>query len=65
MATPKNAPYKLAQRKAEHLAGRGRVIFLSVETGPMLAWPITRTAHAVRDGKLNKKSGRRLATAYT
>lgn len=48
---------------------RGRLIFQSTEfvphpvTGQMVAVGIA-SAKAVRDGKLNKKHGRRLATGY-
>lgn len=59
MATPRNAPYKLAQQAARS-SSMARMLFVS--TYGIGGKPAT--AHAVRDGKLNKKSGRQLATAY-
>jgi hypothetical protein len=57
MATPMNAPYKVAQRAARNLVTAVYVYRHSIASG-------RKSAIAVRDGKLNKKSGRRLATSY-
>ena len=57
MATPIDEPYKVKQREAPGNTG-ARVLFENLGLGP------DKTAGAVRTGKLNKKSGRRLATSY-
>lgn len=59
MATPKNAPYKLEQQKAR-ASSMARMAFISTYG----IGDKSKTANAVRDGKLNNKHGRRLATAY-
>jgi len=59
MATPINAPYKLAQQAARSSSMK-RMLFVS--TYGIGGNP--KTAKAMRDGKLNKKHGRRLTTAY-
>lgn len=63
MATPANAPYKLAQRKAEG-ASKARRLFQSTSES-FFTKGERRTARASRDGKLNKKSGRCRTTEYT
>ena len=57
MATPIDAPYKTRQREARGVSS-GKALFKNWGLGP------GRTAIAVRDGKINKKFGRRLATSY-
>ena len=57
MATPIDAPYKVKQREARGNSS-ARVLFENLGLG------LDKTANAVRTGKLNKKSGRRLATSY-
>jgi hypothetical protein len=66
MATPKNAAYKVLQQTARALTF-ARQVFVSGYAPKMKKPKIpsgNKTAIAVRNGKLNKKSGRRLATAY-
>jgi len=58
MATPSNAPYKILQRTARSLC-KARQVFIS-----SYGFGKAQTAIALRDGKLNKKSQRRLATGY-
>ena len=58
MATPSNAPYKLAQRAAESRTEE-KMVFIS---GHGMGAGVT--AKAVREGKMNKKHGRRLAVRY-
>jgi hypothetical protein len=58
MATPKNAAYKVLQQTSRALTF-ARQVFVST-----YGYGKSKTAIAVRNGKLNKKSGRRLATAY-
>ena len=67
MATPANAPYKLAQQAARNNS-QARVVFASTiyhrdQAGNVIGKRVS-AASAVRDGKINKKSGRRLATSY-
>jgi len=56
MATQYNAEYKVRQRKAAIESGNSVV---RLRSGVSVSNIV-----AVRDGKLNKKSGRRLATSY-
>jgi len=59
MAAPIDAPYKIKQREARGNSSE-RVLFENLGLG----LGIDKTAIAVRNGKLNKKSGRRIATSY-
>ena len=60
--------YKAVQRKQESAikaCAEGKLVFQSTfinRDGQRVA--PSRSAKAIRDGKLNKKSGRRLATKY-
>ena len=56
MATPIDAPYKQDQRRLDRLS-MARMLYVVHAVS-------NSAARAVRDGKLNKKSGRRLATKY-
>lgn len=68
MATPADAPYKLAQRAAEKLARRRTLIFsnesIVFRNGQQFR-ARGKTAVAIREGGLiMKKSGRRRALGY-